>query len=120
MSYECNKCRHGYMKPVASDDESEYTDTFECDKCGYQSLIPSGVIILSQLLSAIIGAGLTGYLLLIHVSKMMTAFQFNDYATIWKNLPQAGAATVFIAGFIFILYKAFNGFLLRKRFVRSK
>ena len=106
------------MEPDCIEGEPEYTDTFKCNNpdCGHTSVIPSVVIIFSQLFSAITGSGISLYLLIIHLTELLLVKGTPPSAFLVHHVMLMLLALGFIACFGYLFYKAVEGITLRRHF----
>lgn len=114
--FTCTKCKQGKMNPLHQEGEPEYTDIFTCDKCDHTATIPSLVIIFTQFISAIAGGIVSAYLFIQHLSKVLTAFQFNTTDQVSSNLSLMAVAALFLLGFGYTLFRAFLGINRRRKY----
>ncbi|MGM0450572.1 MAG: hypothetical protein ACQERE_07080 [Pseudomonadota bacterium] len=113
----CTNCRQGLMDPIRDEDEPEYTDRYQCGHCGHTATIPSILILCSQIVSALLGGGITLYLLQRHGAEVLNLFHDGTNST--ELLPDAGlaaAALVLLSAFIYLLYRAGKGIGKRMRY----
>ncbi len=108
------------MNPLHQEGEPEYTDIFTCDKCDHTATIPSLVIIFTQFISAIAGGMVSAYLFIQHLSKVLTAFQFNTSDQISSDLSLMAVAALFLCGFGYTLFRAVLGINRRRKYSRKK
>ena len=108
------------MNPLHQEGEPEYTDIFVCDKCDHTATIPSLVIIFTQFISAIAGGMVSAYLFIQHLSKVLTAFQFNTTDPLSSNISLMAVAALFLCGFGYTLFRAFVGINRRRKYRRPK
>ena len=118
--FTCSKCKQGRMNPLHQEGEPEYTDIFVCDKCDHTATIPSLVIIFTQFISAIAGGVVSAYLFIQHLSKILTAFQFNTTDQLSGNMSLMAIAALFLCGFGYILFRAFVGIKRRRKYLKTK
>ncbi|PID44841.1 MAG: hypothetical protein CSB48_00560 [Proteobacteria bacterium] len=104
------------MLPVFRESEPEYTENYQCTECGNSAIIPSLTIVSSQILTAIIGGVVTVFLFFEELARLLTAFQFNISEGMARHIFLVSTATLFIAGFVFILYRACRDLQTRKRY----
>jgi len=108
------------MDPLHQEGEPEYTDIFICDKCDHTATIPSLVIIFTQFVSAIAGGAISVYLFIQHLSKVLTAFQFNTTDQLSSDISLMAVAALFLCGFGYTLFRAFVGINRRRKYRRTK
>ena len=105
------------MDPIRDEDEPEYTDRYQCGHCGHTSTIPSVLILCSQILSALLGGGITAYLLHRHATEAMSLFRSSGYGT--QLLADSGlalAALLLLSAFVYLFYRACKGINKRLRY----
>ncbi len=112
----CINCKQGLMDPVRSEDEPEYTDHYQCGHCGHSATIPSLLIIISQILSGLLGGGLTLYLMLIHADNALSAREDEASSTFMIEAALVGLAVLLLAGFAYTLYRAACNLIIRHRY----
>lgn len=113
----CTNCRQGLMDPIRDDDEPEYTDRYQCGHCGHTSTIPSVLILCSQILSALLGGGITVYLLQHHAAEAVSLFLSSGYGThLLLDSGLALAAMLLLSAFIYLFYRACKGISKRLRY----
>ncbi|MFO7787565.1 MAG: hypothetical protein R6W87_07305 [Halospina sp.] len=113
----CTNCRQGLMDPIRNEDEPEYTDRYQCGHCGHTATIPSVLIIISQFISALLGGGITFYLLQHHgVRAFALMFSEGNNALLLQEGGLALAALILVIAFIYLLYLAFRGISKRMRY----
>ena len=112
----CTNCRQGLMDPVRDDEEPEYTDRYQCGHCGHLATIPSWLIIISQIVSAVFGGGVTLYLLIEHGGNAFRLWENGGEGNLPGQLALVLAALTLVAGFIYILLRALAGIALRRRY----
>ncbi len=113
----CTNCRQGLMDPIRDEDEPEYTDRYQCGHCGHMATIPSVLILCSQILSALLGGGITTYLLHRHATEALSLFRSTGYGQ--QLLTDGGlalAALLLLAAFIYLFYRACKGISKRLRY----
>lgn len=113
----CTNCRQGLMDPIHSEEEPEYTDRYQCGHCGHTATIPSLLIIFSQIASAVLGGGVTAYLLQEHGFQALQIM--TTEASSGELMRQGGlalAALVLLLAFIYLLLRAFRGISKRMRY----
>lgn len=115
----CHKCGIGNMDAVSQDGEPEYTENFQCSNCGHTAVIHSFVIITSQLLTAISGGGLSLYLLVQELYKLLAAFQLNTMFNMASSILLMLLAVVMLFGFIYTFYRAYKAVRMRKLYTRQ-
>lgn len=108
------------MDPIRDEDEPEYTDRYQCGHCGHISTIPSLLIIVTQLLSAFMGGGISAYLLLDHLGAAMSAWQFDQSASVASHLGLVAVAAALIGGFIYTLYRAGRNYYRRYQYLHPE
>ncbi|MDX5299420.1 MAG: hypothetical protein LPK85_10790 [Gammaproteobacteria bacterium] len=117
--FVCTECKRGLMDPLRNEDEPEYTDQYKCGHCGHTATIPSLVIILSQILTGIMGGGVTVYLFILHLGRLLSALQLTDES---PGFALDGLlvliASGMLAGFAYTLYRAGKNLYLRRRYLR--
>ncbi|KAA8982002.1 MULTISPECIES: hypothetical protein [Gammaproteobacteria] len=113
----CTNCRQGLMDPIRNEDEPEYTDRYQCGHCGHAATIPSLLIIFSQFISAILGGGITFYLLQHHGVRAFALLvsEGNSNLLLREGGLALGALTLVLA-FIYLLYLSFRGISKRMRY----
>ncbi|MEQ6884797.1 hypothetical protein [Salicola sp. Rm-C-2C1-2] len=114
----CNNCRQGLMDPIRSDDEPEYTDRYQCGHCGHTATIPSMLIILSQIVSAVLGGGITAYLLQHHGFRalQMVISESGSNQLLMQEGGLALVALILVLAFVYLLLLAFRGISKRMRY----
>lgn len=112
----CINCRQGLMDPVRDDEEPEYTDRYQCGHCGHVDTIPSWLIILSQIVSAFLGGGVTVHLLLKHAGNVLRLWRDSGSGALLHEITLSIGALTLLAGFIYILFRAFASIALRMRY----
>lgn len=112
----CTNCRQGLMDPVRDDEEPEYTDRYQCGHCGHIATIPSLLIITSQIISALLGGGITVYLLILHGGNLIELWQYGGEGSLLHEGALATAALLLLSGFIYIFFRAGSGIALRLRY----
>ncbi len=114
----CINCKQGLMDPIRSDEEPEYTDRYQCGHCGHVDTIPSMLIITSQLVSALLGGAITGYLLQKHLLELIAVVQQEQPGSM--ELAQHGGLSAFalfmLAGFIYTLLRAIGNLRIRHHY----
>ncbi|MFE8069583.1 hypothetical protein QQM79_00845 [Marinobacteraceae bacterium S3BR75-40.1] len=118
--YICINCKQGLMDPIRDEDEPEYTDRYQCGHCGHVSTIPSLLIITTQLLSALMGGGISAYLLLRHLGAAVSAWQFDQGTTVASHSGLVAVATLLIAGFAYTLYRAARNYYRRYQYLHPE
>lgn len=101
------------MDPVRNEEEPEYTDRYQCGHCGHSATIPSLLIVVSQFVSALIGGGVALYLLLVHLSAAVSAWQFSESKGSFQHVMLAVIAALLLGGFGYTLYRAGQNFYRR-------
>ena len=112
----CTNCRQGLMDPIRDEEEPEYTDRYQCGHCGHIATIPSLLIITSQILSALLGGGITTYLLVLHGGNLIEHWQYGGDGHLLHDGGLASAALILLSGFLYILFRAASGIALRLRY----
>lgn len=112
----CTNCRQGLMDPVRDDEEPEYTDRYQCGHCGHVATIPSVLIITSQIISALLGGGITIYLLALHGGNLIELWQYGEGGSLLHDGGLTALAILLIAGFAYVFYRAACGIALRLRY----
>lgn len=115
----CIKCRQGLMDPVKSENEPEYTDRYQCGHCGHTATIPSMLIIMSQVISVLLGSAITLYLMVVHLGAALSAWQFHQSAGLWPELLLTLLALLLMAGFAFTFFRALANLTLRHRYLNA-
>ena len=116
----CTNCRQGLMDPVRDEEEPEYTDRYQCGHCGHMATIPSLLIITSQIISALLGGGITFYLLVLHGGNLVELWQYGGDGNLLHEGGLAAAALLLLSGFIYIFIRAANGIALRLQYRQPK
>lgn len=114
----CRNCGIGFMETAHQDGEPEYTENYQCSNCGHTAIIPSAVIISSQLFTGLLGASTSLYLLLEELYKILEAFQISTVINMASSLLLLLLATFFFLGFIYTFYRAIKGIGLRRLYRR--
>lgn len=109
----CTNCRQGLMDPIRDEEEPEYTDRYQCGHCGHIATIPSMLIITSQIISALLGGGITVYLLVLHGGNLLELWQYGGEGSLLHEAGLSAAALVLLSGFLYILVRAGSGIALR-------
>ncbi|TDT41662.1 hypothetical protein DES49_1764 [Halospina denitrificans] len=112
----CTNCRQGLMDPIRDDEEPEYTDRYQCGHCGHIATIPSVLIVTSQIISALLGGGITVYLLVLHGGNMLQLWQYGGEGSLLHEGGLAVAALLLLGGFLYIMVRAASGIALRVRY----
>lgn len=113
VMFICINCRQGLMDPVRNEEEPEYTDRYQCGHCGHTATIPSLLIVVSQFASALIGGSVALYLLLVHLSAAVSAWQFDESKGSLQHIMLVAAAALLLGGFGYTLYRAGQNFYRR-------
>ncbi|WP_133736013.1 hypothetical protein [Halospina denitrificans] len=104
------------MDPIRDDEEPEYTDRYQCGHCGHIATIPSVLIVTSQIISALLGGGITVYLLVLHGGNMLQLWQYGGEGSLLHEGGLAVAALLLLGGFLYIMVRAASGIALRVRY----
>jgi len=115
----CRKCKKGKMLPSIEEGDVEYTDNFVCNHCQYHDTIPTKGLLFSQLLTSFSGICLSIYLLITHLSRLFKGIQHDDLHDAFQNSGLVFISGIFLAGFIFILFKAQEGFQHRRKYTKA-
>jgi len=115
----CRKCRKGKMLPSIEEGDVEYTDNFVCSHCQHHDTIPTRGLLFSQAFTGLSGICLCIYLLIIHLSRLFKGIQHDDLHNAFQNSGLVFISGIFLAGFIFILFKAQEGFLHRRKYTKA-
>jgi hypothetical protein len=109
------------MEADCLEGEPEYTDIFKCNNpdCGNTSVIPSAVIISSQLFSAVAGTLLSLYLLIINLTNLILAKSPAPSNFIIHHSFLTLLALIYITCFGLLFYKAIQGIRLKRHFKKS-
>ena len=54
-TYTCARCHQGQMTAEVEEGELSYTEHFTCNSCNHQAHIPTNIVLISQLLTALLG-----------------------------------------------------------------
>ena len=112
----CTNCRQGLMDPIRDEEEPEYTDRYQCGHCGHIATIPSVLIITSQIVSALLGGGITLYLLVLHGGHLLELWQYGGKGSLLYEGALAALALLLLSGFLYIMVRAASGIVLRLRY----
>ncbi|MBU6952526.1 MULTISPECIES: hypothetical protein [unclassified Hahella] len=119
-SYRCRKCKNGILiAAVQGHNETELTETYECDACGHVAVIPSRMIICSQMVTSFIGGLITAYLFIEQLSIFVTVVQFNIERNLTQNIVLLVVSLLFLAGFGYTLYTGMQGLAKRKFYLKA-
>ena len=116
----CKKCRQGIMLPAVEEGDPEYTDNFICSNCQYRDTIPTKDLLFSQLVTALTGIGICIYLLSGQLSKLFQGIQHDTLTQPTGRIALTILASIFMSGFIYLLFKAQEGFSHRKLYTKQK
>jgi ribosomal protein S27AE len=112
--YTCIRCGEGSMISAVQEGEPDYTDNYLCSRCHYHDNIPTSGILLSQLMTSLLGLGLSLYLLYEYIlsnnDKSVTQVETTALALVVSG---------FVIGFVYVLYKAAIGYNLRKSYLKN-
>lgn len=112
----CRKCRKGKMLPSIEEGGLEYTDNFVCSHCQYQDTIPTRGLLFGQAFTGLSGISICIYLLIIHLSQLFKGIQHDNLHNAFKDSGLVLISGIFLAGFIFVLFKAREGFQHRLKY----
>ncbi|KZZ76297.1 MULTISPECIES: hypothetical protein [unclassified Oleiphilus] len=112
--YTCIRCGEGSMISAVQEGEPDYTDNYLCLKCHHHDNIPTNGILLSQLMTSLIGLSLSLYLLYEYVLSSSDT-SVTQVETTALTLVVSG----FVIGFVYVLYKAAIGYRLRKSYLKN-
>lgn len=116
--YKCPQCIQGRMIPVTEEGEADYTEHYACNQCDHQDSIPTLVIIISQMLSALIGISICLYLAFEHTA-LLTGLSAKEDTLVIKESVLILMACLFIASFVYVMYQAFSGAIHRYNYVNG-
>lgn len=116
----CKKCKQGRMLPAIDEGEPDYTDNFICSNCHYRDTIPTRDLLFSQIVTALTGIAICFYLLSGQLSKLFKGFQHGTLDNPLTCFALILVAMTFLSGFIFILFKAQDGFKHRRQYTKAK
>ena len=107
------------MLPAVEEGDPEYTDNFICSNCHHRDTIPTLDLLLSQSVSALSGITVCLYLLSTQLSKIFHGFQHDTLDKPLSTISLALVATIFLSGFIYVLFKANEGFKHRSLYTKQ-
>lgn len=107
------------MDPVRDEDEPEYTDRYRCGHCGHTTTIASRLIVFTQILSAILGGAVTGYLFLHHLRQAVISWQLTHGEGVILELGLVLIAALLMIGFGYTLFRALHNVYKRKRYLQA-
>lgn len=114
----CVNCKKGLMDPVRNEEEPEYTDRYQCGHCGQVASIPSLAIIFGQMFSSLLGGGISFFLLLQQLNKLLVlSEQPHNTDGLLIPLLLLALAFVLLGGFIYTLYRASQNFYRRYQYL---
>ena len=113
--YTCIKCGEGSMIPAVQEGEPEYTENYLCVKCHFHDTIPAHGILISQAATSVIGLLLCFFLFYDYVFASTP-----DSANTVEHSALGLVVGAFCIGFIFVLFKAWKGHLLRQSYLTRK
>jgi len=118
--YTCQKCSNGEMLPAQGQGDPEYTDKFVCQNCQFQDTIPTKDLLFNQIFSGLTGICLCVFLLITHLSKLFKGIQHDNMQNALQNSGLVLLSGLFLTGFIYILFRAQEGYKHRKRYTQKK
>lgn len=116
----CKKCKQGQMLPAIEEGDPEYTDNFICSHCHHRDTIPTKDLLFSQVTSAIVGICICVYLLSGQLSTLFKGIQHDTLDKPFVTIALVVVAGIFLSGFIYILFKAQDGFRHRNQYTKAK
>lgn len=115
----CKQCKKGVMIPAIEEGDPEYTDNFICTLCNYRDTIPTKGLLFSQLLTAASGISICIYLLIEQLSSLFRAMQHDSLHNTLQTSSLIFLAGLFLSGFIYIFFRAQDGFRYRRLYTHS-
>lgn len=118
-AFLCKQCHKGYMQAQIEEGETEFTEHYRCGHCRRQDTIASPIDIVSQLITGLLGLGISLYLALEGVVQLQHGWQTGQ--AIDLSLAQAGPvaiAALFAFAFIYLLYRGCMALLKRRSYTR--
>ncbi len=112
--FRCIKCGQGSMIYAVQEGEQDYTDNYLCEKCHHHDNIPTNGILASQLATSLLGLALSIYLLYDYVLTSQGERVSNT-----EVIALGLVVGAFICGFVYVLYKAYLGYQLRKSYLKN-
>ncbi len=119
MLFVCRSCQQGRMEATLEVNELEGTDTYICDHCGDSAVIPSPLIIFSQIFCGITGGLVAGYLCFIQTLTLIVTLQGTHDASPTEVGALLLIALLFLAGFGYTLYQGCRGLRIRRLYVSA-
>lgn len=116
--YKCTQCLSGQMMPVTEEGESDYTEYYACNQCVHRDTIPTLVIIISQMLSSLVGVSVCLHLAIDHSSQLST-LSAQDGTLVAQQSLLILMSCLFIACFLYVMYQSVKGALHRHQYARS-
>jgi len=116
----CKQCKSGSMFPAIQEGEPEYTDNFICENCQYHDTIPTQDILLNQIITGASGFVFSLCLLITHLSGLFSGIQHGNMKHALQDAGLTTLSTVFLLGFLYILYRAYLGIKHRREYISTK
>jgi len=116
--YKCTQCLSGHMIPITEEGESDYTEHYSCNQCVHRDTIPTLVIIISQMLSSLVGVSVCLHLAMIHSSQLIT-LSAQDGTLVAQQSLLILTSCLFIIGFLYVMYQSVTGALHRHQYTRG-
>lgn len=109
------------MQTQTEEGETDLTEHYRCNHCQHQDNIANPINLASQLITGLLGLGVSLYLAFESLLNIQQNMLSNNATPLSATQASAmAAATVFATAFIYLLYRCSMAFLKRRSYVRVK
>jgi hypothetical protein len=104
------------MDPVSQLEEPDHMDRFQCSYCGHRVTIAPLMISITQMVSCVLGALVTGMLLFRHLASAVQTFQLDRTGEIMSDVGLILLALFFLGGFGYTFVRALHNLRVQMRY----